>query len=175
MALNLNKEDENNSKPSTEKKGLNLSKSDNSGKENLNLNNDRPSSGDYSSSPNTQTNAKKKSPVLFIMAAVVFVGLGVFWFMNNQTTPTPPPIPPTPNNDKRTDKGSTPPPDTPIQLGGPEKPKEPTPGLSGTIEEKAKVVISGSFGNGAERKKALGDEYAEIQAKINEIYRNKPE
>lgn len=42
----------------------------------------------------------------------------------------------------------------------------------GTIEEKAKQVIRGDFGNGIERKKALGDEYKEIQKRVNELYRN---
>lgn len=43
---------------------------------------------------------------------------------------------------------------------------------SGSIEEKARQVISGSFGNGEERKQALGTEYAAIQAKVNELYKN---
>lgn len=41
-----------------------------------------------------------------------------------------------------------------------------------TIEEKAKRVIMGAFGNGIERKNALGDEYREIQNKVNEMHRN---
>jgi cytoskeletal protein RodZ len=44
--------------------------------------------------------------------------------------------------------------------------------LSGTLEEKAKRVIRGDFGNGAERKRQLGNAYAEIQRKVNEMYRN---
>jgi hypothetical protein len=43
----------------------------------------------------------------------------------------------------------------------------------GTIEEKAKQVINGVFGNGVDRKRALGDEYAAIQARVNELYRNR--
>ena len=42
-----------------------------------------------------------------------------------------------------------------------------------TIEEKAKQVIDGVYGNGLERKKALGGEYRAIQSKVNEIYRNR--
>jgi FtsZ-interacting cell division protein ZipA len=42
----------------------------------------------------------------------------------------------------------------------------------GTLEEKARRVIRGDFGNGADRKKALGSEYREIQSKVNEMYRN---
>jgi preprotein translocase subunit SecF len=44
--------------------------------------------------------------------------------------------------------------------------------IQGSVEEKARQVISGAFGNGADRKNALGAEYAEIQAKVNEMYRN---
>lgn len=44
--------------------------------------------------------------------------------------------------------------------------------ISGTLEEKAKAVIRGNYGNGLERKRRLGDEYAEIQSKVNEMYRN---
>jgi hypothetical protein len=42
----------------------------------------------------------------------------------------------------------------------------------GTLEEKAKRVIRGDFGNGAYRKTALGREYLEIQRRVNEKYRN---
>lgn len=44
--------------------------------------------------------------------------------------------------------------------------------LSGTLEEKAKDVIRGNYGNGAVRKQKLGDQYDEIQSKVNEMYRN---
>ena len=44
--------------------------------------------------------------------------------------------------------------------------------LSGTLEEKAKDVIRGNYGNGEVRKQKLGDQYAEIQGKVNEMYRN---
>ena len=43
---------------------------------------------------------------------------------------------------------------------------------SGTLEEKAKDVIRGNYGNGEVRKQKLGDQYAEIQGKVNEMYRN---
>lgn len=42
-----------------------------------------------------------------------------------------------------------------------------------TIEEKARQVIRGDFGNGMDRKNALGSEYNSIQSKVNEIYLNK--
>lgn len=43
---------------------------------------------------------------------------------------------------------------------------------TGTVEEEAKEVIRGKYGNGAVRKKNLGDRYSEIQSKVNEMYRN---
>lgn len=39
------------------------------------------------------------------------------------------------------------------------------------IEKFAKEVIRGDYGNGAERKKALGDNYRKIQDKVNEMLR----
>ena len=50
-----------------------------------------------------------------------------------------------------------------------EKPKEEAV-LSGTIDEKAKRVIRGDFGNGEERRNKLGSEYTAIQNKVNEMY-----
>ena len=43
------------------------------------------------------------------------------------------------------------------------------PQHSKTIEELAKEVIAGKYGIGEARKKALGSQYAEVQAKVNEI------
>lgn len=43
---------------------------------------------------------------------------------------------------------------------------------TGTLEEKAKRVIRGEFGNGIDRKNALGSEYSIIQSRVNEMYRN---
>lgn len=40
------------------------------------------------------------------------------------------------------------------------------------LEGKAWEVIKGSFGNGEERKQKLGSDYAAIQQKVNELYRN---
>ena len=51
--------------------------------------------------------------------------------------------------------------------------KSATVAVQGSVEEKVKQVISGDFGNGKDRMKALGEEYAIIQAKVNELYRNK--
>lgn len=41
-----------------------------------------------------------------------------------------------------------------------------------TVEDKAKEVIRGIYGNGSVRKQKLGTEYTEIQNKVNEMYRN---
>ena len=40
---------------------------------------------------------------------------------------------------------------------------------SKSIEELAKEVIAGKYGNGEERKQKLGSLYNEVQAKVNEI------
>lgn len=53
------------------------------------------------------------------------------------------------------------------------KPVVPTIGksISGDVEDDARRVIHGDFGNGQERKDRLGASYSEIQAKVNELYR----
>ncbi len=43
--------------------------------------------------------------------------------------------------------------------------------VSGDVEENARRVIRGDFGNGQERKDKLGASYTEIQGKVNEMYR----
>ena len=48
----------------------------------------------------------------------------------------------------------------------------PTASITGAVEEEAREVIRGKYGNGAVRKRNLGDRYAEIQSKVNEMYRN---
>lgn len=45
------------------------------------------------------------------------------------------------------------------------------PSLQGSLDDKAKQVIRGNFGNGTERKLNLGNEYAAIQQRVNEMYR----
>ncbi len=42
---------------------------------------------------------------------------------------------------------------------------------SGSLEQKAKEVIRGNYGNGIERKQKLGEQYTEIQGKVNEMYK----
>ena len=48
----------------------------------------------------------------------------------------------------------------------------PVTSVSGEVEEAAMEVVRGKYGNGAVRKRNLGDRYAEIQSKVNEMYRN---
>ena len=48
----------------------------------------------------------------------------------------------------------------------------PTASVTGAVEEEAREVIRGKYGNGAVRKRNLGDRYAEIQNRVNEMYRN---
>lgn len=52
-------------------------------------------------------------------------------------------------------------------------PSSKKPILSDDIEKLALDVIRGNYGNGAERKEKLGDNYQAIQNIVNEIYRNK--
>lgn len=44
-----------------------------------------------------------------------------------------------------------------------------------SVEELAQEVIAGKYGNGEDRKNALGDRYAEVQARVNEILAPVPE
>ena len=46
---------------------------------------------------------------------------------------------------------------------------------SKSIEELAQEVIEGKYGNGEDRKKALGNRYSEVQARVNEILAPKSE
>lgn len=214
MALNLYKGDENNSKPSTEKKGLNLSKSGDTVKGKPNITKDKPISADSSSLSNTQTGVKKKSPTLIITIAVIIIGMGVFWFMNNkengsavkgdvenssaiseeavvpeptsEVQPATEPVEDIDNsidetNDQLTTRNSnndvqeTTSANTNNASTSQSNTITSTTSLSklqGTVEEKARQVISGAFGNGAIRKENLGSEYVAIQAKVNEMYRN---
>ena len=78
--------------------------------------------------------------------------------------------------------------ETPVEVETPATPKiEPTPAEpatksvpvqkptqtlpQGNLDEKARQVIRGDFGNGAERKQTLGNEYNAIQQRVNEMYR----
>lgn len=62
--------------------------------------------------------------------------------------------------------------DKPIANPAQTKPVTGSSSATGAIEEEAKEVIRGKYGNGDVRKRNLGDRYAEIQAKVNEMYKN---
>lgn len=46
-----------------------------------------------------------------------------------------------------------------------------TPDLPATLDEQARMVIRGDFGNGEERKQKLGSSYDAIQKRVNEMYK----
>lgn len=54
-------------------------------------------------------------------------------------------------------------------INGAGTPIAPAPNVSGSIEEKARAVIRGEYGNGEERKTRLGADYPAVQARVNEI------
>ena len=229
MAMNLNKGGEENSKPSTEKKGLNLSKSGDAVKTGLNLSKEESVAKQATSakSGTNEPSPKKKNPVIFILLAVLIVGGGLFWFLNigittpeqtsntngdNTVTSAPAQIEETvstdnttnnqgqdnsvsPSTDASSDNSVSSSPECDASASSnnvtksnsvensnstPSKnqssssnsaPSAITPG--GSIDEMVNQVLRGDFGNGLKRKQALGEEYAIIQAKVNEFYRNK--
>ena len=168
--LNLNKDNDEKSNPTPEKKGLNLDKTSDSNKVSLNLTKASDAPAGSPSSSDNKTAVKKKSPMLYILVPVALLGIGVYWYMNSTT---PPPVEEPTTVEEQTIVQE--PVEDPVE-------EQATPAVEeqaavtapvGTIEEKANQVISGDFGNGANRKRALGKDYAKIQAKINEIYRSK--
>ena len=48
-----------------------------------------------------------------------------------------------------------------------------TPTPSGEIKDIALDVVRGKYGNNPERRRLLGNRYAEIQKKVNEMYKKK--
>ena len=58
-----------------------------------------------------------------------------------------------------------------LSTGGSVRQTNPVP-ATGAVEEEAREVIRGKYGNGDVRKRNLGSRYAEIQSKVNEMYRN---
>lgn len=73
-------------------------------------------------------------------------------------------------NNSNSDNGS-------ISISQAKQPSQSVPTPKATfgndLEENARRVIRGDFGNGQARKEALGDRYTEIQNRINEIYKEK--
>lgn len=53
--------------------------------------------------------------------------------------------------------------------GGKPSTSTPSKPVEKTVDELAQEVIQGKYGNGEDRKKALGDRYEEVQARVNEI------
>lgn len=58
-----------------------------------------------------------------------------------------------------------------VQINSPASHNVTKTEANGTIEEEAWRTIRGNYGNGAARKEALGNRYDEIQAKVNDFYR----
>ena len=54
-------------------------------------------------------------------------------------------------------------------IGNPGGAPAPTPAPTGDIETLARAVIRGDYGNGEERRRRLGDKYAVVQKRVNEI------
>jgi hypothetical protein len=229
MSFDLNK----NNNDSENEKGFSLEKKDglggNSLKKDVNL---KKSGGDskvkldLSKDKNNETTTshvtsdpvdKKGSSKGLVIAAVLVVALGAFWFFNRDTTNGVDGEPDTtivasPEDSTAVEDGAIT--TTPIDsvndvpsetVSGTDNGEATDPSVSskssdvsstpatsevvsgkpasagrvadspvkeGSVEDKARQVIRGAFGNGADRKNALGAEYAEIQAKVNEMYRN---
>lgn len=178
MALNLNKDNDENSKPTPEKKGFDLNKTTDSTKVSLNLTKASDAPAGSLPSFDKKNAVKKKSPMLYILVPVALVVIGVYWYMNSTT---PPPVKEPTTVEEQTIVQE--PVAAPVQdQATPAVEEQVTPAVEeqatvtspvGTIEEKANKVMNGDFGNGANRKRALGKDYAKVQAKINEIYRAK--
>jgi hypothetical protein len=228
MALNLNKGGEENSKPSSGKKNINLSKSNDTAKAHLNLDKDEFASKESAStvSEANDRGQMKKNPVMLLLIAVLLAGGGIFWLFNSGTKIQEPESnlqgdtavstipaqidvsasPENSNNKEQMNAASS----TPVTSSGNSEsnaPKNVVPSSSnntsatnnvesdkptsnknqsvtntsvqsavapvGSTDEKVNQVMRGVFGNGAKRKRALGEEYSVIQAKVNELYQNK--
>lgn len=79
---------------------------------------------------------------------------------------------PSPNSAPSSPSAAQPVQDKPEENYAQTKPVIDPSDATGTVEEEAKEVIRGKHGNGDVRKRNLGDRYAEIQNKVNEMYRN---
>lgn len=215
MALNLNKSGDDNSKPNLEKKELNLNKTDDASKSKLDLSKDKNNETTISHVTSVSADKKDSSKGL-VIAAVLVVALGAFWFFNRDTTNGVDGEPDTtvvasPEDSTAVEDGAitTTPIDSvddvpsetvsgsdnsvtsnpSVSSQGPEESSAPanseeasgkpasagrvadSPVIEGTVEDKARQVINGVYGNGIDRKNALGDEYRAVQSKVNELYR----
>lgn len=75
-------------------------------------------------------------------------------------------------SDKATDSAKNLPQKEKSSIAKESESKGTTNNIFSSLEQKAKNVIRGDYGNGEERKQKLGSQYEEIQAKVNEMYRN---
>jgi preprotein translocase subunit SecF len=76
------------------------------------------------------------------------------------------------SNDNQKATSSTPP-STNNESAPAETNSQNSTNSSASVEQKAREVIAGKFGNGADRKLALGSDYTAIQAKVNALYRSR--
>lgn len=201
MALNLSKKDQDNNESSSKKKGLNLSKSDSSNKNKFNLSKEEVDTANSQDMPSEHIEEKKKSSVLYIIVAILIIGIGGYWIMSEKgdsqtvssnqsvdslatnvessqpvvdstnlsgsSAATPPDIQPaTSSNSTDAVKEST-----TAEISSP----KPTilDNSSSVVDQKVREVIDGKFGNGEDRKLALGGDYKAIQAKVNALYRSR--
>ncbi len=67
--------------------------------------------------------------------------------------------------------------DFPAEILGPAEPAAPekAPEPEKTIDQLAREVLDGKHGNGADRKRSLGDKYEAVQARVNELLKPKEE
>ena len=202
MALNLSKKDQDNNESSSQKKGLNLSKSDSSNKNKFNLSKEEVDTANSQDMPSKHIEEKKKTSVLYIIVAILIIGIGGYWIMSEKgdsqtvssnqlvdslatnnlessqpvvdsanlsssSATTPPDIQPvTSSNSTDAVKEST-----TAEISSP----KPTilDNSSSVVDQKVREVIDGKFGNGEDRKLALGGDYKAIQAKVNALYRSR--
>jgi hypothetical protein len=199
------------------KKDVNLKKSGGDSKVKLDLSKDKNNEATTSHVTSDPADKKGSSKGL-VIAAVLVVALGAYWFFNRDTTNgvdgepdttivaspedstavedgaiTTTPIDSVNNVPSETVSGtdnvatsdpsassngsgvSSSPASSKVTAGRPTSGGRVTDSSvqEGSVEDKARQVIDGVYGNGTDRKNALGDEYAVIQAKVNELYRNK--
>lgn len=195
--LNLSKSGDSKNVEST------LNNSEESLKVKLDLTKEKLQSETKSSAPEEQSEQKKKFPLmLIVMIAVVLIGVFWYINKQNIGSPESSPVienSVTPSDASVTQPGagsdtistSTQPSET-VSSGqntstdgtqektninsqntDPVVTNTVNSGSVGTVEKKAQDVIDGVYGNGNARKRALGSEYNTIQAKVNEMYRNR--
>jgi hypothetical protein len=197
------------------KKDVNLKKSGGDSKVKLDLSKDK-NNETTTSQVTSDTADKKGSSKGLVIAAVLAVALGAFWFFNRDTTNVVDGEPDTtivaspedstavedgsitttpidsvndvpsetvsgtdnsvtsnPSVSSQGSEGSSAPANSEVASGKPASAGSvaDSPVKEGTVEDKARKVIDGVYGNGIDRKNALGDEYRAIQSKVNELYR----